>query len=31
MEKIMETWETPDGELYERHYWTNGIESYYYK
>lgn len=28
--KIMETWETPEGEFYERHYWTNGIKSYYH-
>jgi len=28
--KVMETWETPDGDLYERHYWTNGSSSYYH-
>lgn len=28
--KIMETWETPDGVRYERHYWTNGTKSYYH-
>ena len=28
--KVMETWETPDGDFYERHYWTNGVKSYYH-
>ena len=28
--KVMETWETPDGDVYERHYWTNGTDSYYH-
>ena len=28
--KIMETWETLEGEVYERHYWTDGINSYYH-
>lgn len=28
--KVMETWETPDGDIYERHYWTNGTDSYYH-
>jgi RHS repeat-associated protein len=26
----METWETPDGIFYERHYWTNGVQSFYH-
>jgi len=29
--KVMETWRTPDGYHYERHYWTNGTQSYYYE
>jgi len=28
--KVMETWKTPEGEFYERHYWTNGSSSYYH-
>ena len=28
--KICETWMTADGDYYERHYWTNGTESYYH-
>ena len=28
--KVMETWETPEGDTYERHYWTNGTSSYYH-
>ena len=28
--KVMETWETLDGDIYERHYWTNGTNSYYH-
>ncbi len=29
--KVMETWETPEGEVYERHYWKNGTDSYYHE
>ena len=29
-EKVMETWKTPEGIEYERHYWTNGKKSYYH-
>ena len=29
-EKVMETWETSGGVRYERHYWTNGVKSYYH-
>lgn len=27
---VMETWRKCDGTFYERHYWTNGILSYYH-
>jgi len=27
----METWKREDGSTYERHYWTNGQDSYYHK
>ena len=29
--KVMETWETQSGDVYERHYWTNGVKSYYHE
>ena len=28
--KVMETWETADEDIYERHYWTNETDSYYH-
>lgn len=28
--KVMEKWGTPDGTIYQRHYWTDGNEYYYH-
>ncbi len=28
--KVMEKWASPDGTIYQRHYWTNGIDYYYH-
>ncbi len=29
--KVMEKWASPDGKIYQRHYWTNGVDFYYHE
>lgn len=28
--KVVEKWASPDGTIYQRHYWTNGKDYYYH-
>ena len=28
--KVVEKWAAPDGEIYQRNYWSNGSQSYYH-
>ena len=29
--KVMEKWASPDGKIYQRHYWTSGVDFYYHE